>query len=49
MSTMYCAKCHLIGIYWKNLGGINEYTFCPNCGGVNCQQVEIENEEEEEG
>lgn len=40
---MYCDRCKTFGIYWKNLGGYNQHTYCPNCNGVNCQQHEIEN------
>jgi hypothetical protein len=40
MGTMICSKCGMYGIYWKNLGGYNEHTFCPNCNGVNCQKYE---------
>jgi hypothetical protein len=48
MAQMICSKCHKFGIYWKNLGTINEYTYCPNCQGINCQALEIEEKKEEE-
>ena len=47
MGSMYCDKCHRFGIYWKNLGGFNQHTCCPHCGGVNCQQIENETEDRE--
>ena len=46
MSTMVCGRCHQYGIYWKNLGGLQPYTFCPNCGGGNCQMPEEPREED---
>ena len=50
MGEMYCSKCYRFGIYWKNLGGMNQHTYCPHCGGINCQQVEeIEDPEPELG
>ena len=48
MGDMYCSKCHRFGIYWKNLGTCTEHTFCPYCGGVNCQQIQEELEELDE-
>ncbi len=54
MSTMICNNCGQYGIYWKNLTGIHPFTYCPNCGGTNCQRlpppelIEEEIDEEEE-
>ena len=45
-STMICNNCHQYGIYWKNLGGITPYTYCPHCHHTNCQAPEIQREEE---
>jgi len=34
--VMICGNCNKIGIYWK--GTIdNMHTYCPHCGGTNCQ------------
>ena len=51
MSTMICA-CGKAGIYWKNLTGLQPYTYCPHCGGTNCQvadeqESESDNQDEE--
>jgi len=47
---MICSNCGKAGIYWKNLGGPRvlspPYTYCPHCGGKNCQKFE---EPEEHG
>lgn len=41
MATMICSICGRAGIYWKNLTAIfGAYTYCPNCGGTNCQRPE---------
>ena len=40
MGEMFCGRCYRFGIYWKNIGGGNQHTYCPYCGGINCQQVE---------
>ena len=48
MSTMICDICHMYGIYWKNLTGMNPYTYCPNRGNTNCQEPEPRREEESE-
>jgi hypothetical protein len=45
MGDMYCGKCHRFGIYWVKLGTMNQHTYCPHCGGVNCQQ-EAESEQD---
>lgn len=45
MAQMFCSRCHRYGIYWKNLGGMNQHTYCPHCGGVNCQEMETLEEE----
>jgi hypothetical protein len=45
---MVCETCGRSGIYWKNLGGMSPYTYCPNCGGINCQEPEQREEEPEE-
>jgi hypothetical protein len=47
MSTMVCGNCGRYGIYWKNLSGLSPYTYCPNCGGTNCQTPEEPREEED--
>jgi hypothetical protein len=47
MSTMICGNCGRYGIYWKNLGGLQPYTYCPNCNGTNCQKPEEPHFEEE--
>lgn len=44
---MICSRCGKAGIYWENLTGM-AYTYCPNCGGRNCQQQEEQVEEQEE-
>jgi hypothetical protein len=48
MGDMCCGKCYRFGIYWIGLGTGNPHTYCPNCGGVNCQQAEEPEEEEQE-
>jgi hypothetical protein len=48
MPIMICSICGKYGIYWKNLGGLSPYTYCPNCRNTNCQQPEERQEEEEE-
>lgn len=52
MGTMVCSKCGKTGIYWKNLGNPRvlspPYTYCPHCGGRNCQQIEEAYWEDEE-
>jgi len=48
MSQMICSICHRYGIYWKNLGGLAPYTFCPRCNNTKCQQPEIREQEESE-
>lgn len=48
MSTMVCSRCHKFGIYWRNLGGFNEHTYCPHCNGINCQAIEYEDMTDEE-
>ena len=50
MSEMICKHCGRRGIYWKNLASqyYGPYTYCPHCGGTNCQKREEEFEEEEE-
>jgi hypothetical protein len=40
MGDMICSKCHKYGIYWKNLGTMNQHTYCPHCSGINCQKME---------
>jgi hypothetical protein len=50
MSQMICGNCGRYGIYWKNLGGLSPFTFCPNCENTNCQKpqpLEQESEGEE--
>jgi len=48
MSTMVCGRCGRTGIYWKDLTGLSPYTYCPNCGGYDCQEPELPIEEDEE-
>uniref|UniRef100_A0A6M3KD68 Uncharacterized protein n=1 Tax=viral metagenome TaxID=1070528 RepID=A0A6M3KD68_9ZZZZ len=48
MTMMVCSICGRYDIYWKNLTGLSPYTYCPNCGGTNCQIPEPQQEEEEE-
>ena len=50
MGTLVCSKCGKTGLYWKNLAGIlyPPYTYCPHCGGTNCQQI-IDEDMIEEG
>lgn len=40
MAMMICGRCGRSGIFWKDLGGMNEHTYCPHCGGVHCQRPE---------
>ena len=42
MTTMICSNCGRMGIYWKNLGSASlmPWTYCPHCGGRNCQEPE---------
>ena len=47
MTQMIC-RCGRLGIYWKDLAGLSPYTYCPHCGGFNCQQPEEPEPEEEE-
>jgi predicted Zn-ribbon and HTH transcriptional regulator len=47
MGDMYCSKCHRCGVYWVALGSMNEHTRCPHCEGINCQQIEEENDNDE--
>lgn len=30
---MICSTCHRLGMYWKNLGGLSPWTYCPHCDG----------------
>jgi hypothetical protein len=39
---MLCIFCKQFGVFWKNLGTIAPYTYCPNCSKTNCHQVEEE-------
>ena len=48
MGEMICSRCHRFGIYWKNLGTLNEHTYCPHCQGINCQALEIKDDENDE-
>jgi len=47
MSEMICANCGKRGIHWMK-GSLHHapFTYCPNCGGMNCQKYE---EPEEHG
>jgi hypothetical protein len=45
MGSLYCNNCHSFGMYWVGLGGMNEHTYCPNCGHINCQQTDEYEEE----
>jgi Zn finger protein HypA/HybF involved in hydrogenase expression len=49
--AMVCARCHTTGIYWIHLRVMVEApsTYCPNCGGRNCQMVEPETEDDPDG
>ena len=40
MTTMVCANCDRTGIKW--IGDLLNYpmTWCPHCGGNNCQKIE---------
>lgn len=38
MGDLRCARCELLGMYWRNLGTLNEHTYCPHCGGINYQE-----------
>ena len=44
--NMICS-CGRAGIFWRNLGQLNEHTYCPNCHRTNCQQMEEIGEIEE--
>jgi len=50
MSQMICGNCGKYGIYWKNLASQYDApsTYCPHCGGTNCQKMEVEFEGEVE-
>ena len=48
MGTMVCSVCGNYGIYWKNLGGLRPYTYCPTCGGTDCEMPEQRSQDEEE-
>jgi hypothetical protein len=45
MGSMVCSICGYHGIYWKNLGGLQSYTYCPTCGNTNCQMPEPRDED----
>lgn len=48
MGTMVCSICGKYGLYWKNLGGLSPWTYCPHCGGTNCQvKADSFNDDEE--
>ena len=49
MTTMICNNCGRAGIYWKNLGGLSPWTFCPNCNSAQNPIPEEPEPEEEEG
>ena len=51
MAQMTCSRCGNYGIYWRNLGGTNQHTYCPSCKGINCQfqeEDEIDSDEHED-
>jgi hypothetical protein len=47
MSTMVCERCNCAGIYWASLG-LDAYTYCPTCGGRNCQRANPEPDVDDE-
>jgi len=47
MAQMVCSSCHKTGIYWKNLGGIGENTYCPHCGRINCHVMQEDSAQED--
>ena len=48
MSAMLCSNCGRAGIYWKNLGGLSPWTFCPHCNSAQSPIPEEPEPEEEE-
>jgi hypothetical protein len=49
MGTMICNNCRRPGIYWKNLGGLSPWTFCPNCNSAQFPIPEETEPDEDDG
>lgn len=45
MTDMRCARCGQFGIHWRDLT-TSPWTYCPHCGGTNCQEAPEESDEE---
>ena len=47
MSDMICSICGQYGIRWMGWRFHNfTHTECPHCGGVNCQEVPVDDDED---
>lgn len=43
---MKCSRCGKFGIYWVQLGTMNEHTYCPHCLSVNWEEYIREGDED---
>ena len=47
MADMICGQCGQTGIRWIGPFSNLTHTECPHCGGINCQELPIEYDEDE--
>ena len=48
MTDIICAICGRLGIRWMGPLSNLTHTECPHCGGINCQTLEPEPEDEDD-